>query len=417
VSANLGRRVVITGLGAVTPLGNDARSSWENVVAGVSTAGPITAFDTTGYPVTFACEAKGFDPAQWIHHKEARRMDRFAQMIVAAALQAQADAGLDIEREAERVGVSAGTSIGGVNTLSDCCDTVAGRHADRIRPFAIPALIPNGGAASVSIELGTRGPLGAQASSCAASKMAIGDGMDAIRLGRADVMFCGGGEAPITELGVAGYSALRALSRRNDDPEHASRPFDVDRDGFVIAEGSAILVLEELEHARKRGARIYAEALGYGVSSDAHHISEPDPTGRSPARAMQTAFADAGISPDEIDYINAHGTSTPVGDANETRVIKQALGEDTARKIPISSTKGATGHPLGAAGAIETVFCTLAIDEGVLPPTINYDTPDIECDLDYIPKEAREADVRIAVSNSFGLGGHNATIVLGRFSA
>jgi 3-oxoacyl-[acyl-carrier-protein] synthase II len=245
--------------------------------------------------------------------------------------------------------------------------------------------------------------------------MAIGDGLDAIRLGRADVMLCGGTEAPISRVGVAGFSAMRALSRRNDDPGAASRPFDADRDGFVMGEAGAVLVLEELEHAKARGAHVYAELLGYGVSSDAQHITEPDPTGEHPARAMRMAFTDAGIDPGEIDYINAHGTSTPLGDAAETRVIKMALGEEKARRTPISSTKGATGHCLGAAGGVEAMFCVLAVQEGVLPPTINYDTPDPECDLDYIPNEAREADVRVAVSNSFGFGGHNACIVLRRF--
>jgi 3-oxoacyl-[acyl-carrier-protein] synthase II len=407
--------VVITGLGAVTPLGNDVRSSWENLVAGRSGAGPITAFDTTGYVVRFACEAKGFDPAQWIEHRQARRMDRFAQMIVAAARQAQADAGLEIEKECDRIGVCVATGMGGLESLQDCCDTLIERGPDRVSPFSIAAIIPNMGAAWVSMELGTRGPLSSQCTACAASQMAIGDGMDAIRLGRAEVMLCGGSEAAITRVGVAGFSALRALSRRNDDPEHASRPFEADRDGFVMGEAGAVLVLEELGHARRRGAKIYAELLGYGVSSDAQHITEPDPTGQSPARAMRMAFADAGIEPAQIDYINAHGTSTPLGDASETRVIKQALGEDVARKIPISSTKGATGHCLGASGALEAIFCTLAVHEGVLPPTINYETPDPECDLDYIPNEAREADVRIAVSNSFGFGGHNASIVLRRF--
>jgi 3-oxoacyl-[acyl-carrier-protein] synthase II len=271
------------------------------------------------------------------------------------------------------------------------------------------------GAAWVSIELGTRGPLGSQCTACAASQMAIGEGLDAIRLGRAEVMLCGGADAAITRAGIAGFAALRALSRRNDDPAAASRPFDADRDGFVMGEAGAILVLEELEHAQKREAKVYAELLGYGVSSDAEHITEPDPTGQHPARAMKMAFADAGINPEEVDYINAHGTATPIGDASETRVIRRALGEDNACKTPVSSTKGATGHCLGAAGAVEAIFCTLAIHEGVLPPTINYDTPDPECDLDYIPNEARGVDIRIAVSNSFGFGGHNACLVLRRF--
>jgi 3-oxoacyl-[acyl-carrier-protein] synthase II len=305
--------------------------------------------------------------------------------------------------------------MGGMKSLEDCCDTLIERGPGRVNPFSLLAVIPNTGAAWVSIELGTRGPLSSSCTACAASQMAIGDGLDAIRLGRAEVMLCGGSDAAITRTGIAGFAAMRALSRRNDDPAAASRPFDADRDGFVMGEAGAILVLEELEHAQKRKAKVYAELLGYGVSSDAEHISEPDPTGEHPARAMKMAFADAGINPEEIDYINAHGTSTPRGDASETLVIKRALGEDNARKTPVSSTKGATGHCLGAAGALEAIFCTLAIHEGVLPPTINYDTPDPECDLDYIPNEAREADIGVAVSNSFGFGGHNACLVLRRF--
>jgi 3-oxoacyl-[acyl-carrier-protein] synthase II len=410
------RRVVITGLGAVTPLGNDVRSSWENLVAGRATAGPITAFDTTGFAVTFACEAKDFEPMQWIERKQARRMDRCAQMIVAAAHQARADAELEVEQECNRVGVSVATAMGGLKSFEDACETLIKRGPDRVNPFSIPAIIPNIGAAQVSIELGTTGPLSSQCTACAASTMAIGDGLDAIRLGRADVMLAGGSEAPITRVGIAGFSAMRALSQRNDDPEHASRPFEADRDGFVMGEAGAVLVLEELGHATQRGARIYAELVGYGVSSDAQHLTEPDSTGQSPARAMLMAFADAGISLDQIDYINAHGTSTPLGDASETRVIKRALGEHIARRVPVSSTKGATGHSLGASGAVEAIFCALAIHEGVLPPTINYEKPDPECDLDYVPNEARKADVGVAVSNSFGFGGHNASIVLRRFA-
>jgi 3-oxoacyl-[acyl-carrier-protein] synthase II len=409
------RRVVITGLGAVTPLGNDVRSSWENLVAGRSAAGPITAFDTTGYTVTFACEAKGFEPTQWLEPRQARRMDRFAQMIVAAARQAQADAELEIEKECDRIGASVASAMGGLKAFEGCYDTLVGRGPDRVNPFSIPAIIPNMGAAWVSIGLGTKGPLSSQCTACAASQMAIGGGLDAIRLGRAEVMLCGGSEAAITRVGVSGFAAMRALSRRNDDPQAASRPFEADRDGLVIGEAGAILVLEELEHARKREAKIYAELVGYGVSSDAQHITEPDPSGESPARAMRMALADAGINPEDVDYINAHGTSTPLGDASETKVIKRALGEQVARKVPISSTKGATGHCLGGSGALEAIFCTLAIHEGLLPPTINYETPDPECDLDYIPNEARQADVKVAVSNSFGFGGHNASIVLGRF--
>jgi 3-oxoacyl-[acyl-carrier-protein] synthase II len=414
-SLNGRRRVVITGLGAVTPLGKDVESTWEGLLAGRSGAGEITQFDSSRFSVHFACEVKDFDATEYIPFKQARRMDRFAHLIVAAARQAEADSGLEIEPEAARIGAAIATGIGGLKVFQDCHSELLERGPDRVNPFSIPEIIPNMGAAWVSMQLGTKGPLSSQCTACAASNMAIGDGLDAIRLGRADVMFCGGTEAPVTEVGIAGFSAMRALSRRNDDPEKASRPFDAGRDGFVMGEAGAVVVLEELEHAKARGAKIYAELLGYGVSSDAQHITEPDPSGVNPARSMTMAFGDAGIAPDEIDYINAHGTSTPLGDASETRVIKLALGEENARKTPVSSTKGATGHCLGAAGAVEAMFSILAIERGALPPTINYDEPDPKCDLDYIPNEAREADVRTAVSNSFGFGGHNATIVVRRF--
>jgi 3-oxoacyl-[acyl-carrier-protein] synthase II len=414
-SLNGRRRVVITGLGALTPLGKNVETSWENLVAGRSGAAEITQFDSSKYSVHFACEVKDFDPTEYIDRKQARRMDRFAHLIVAAARQAESDAGLDIARESDRIGASIATGIGGLKAFQDCHSELLERGPDRVNPFSIPEIIPNMGAAWVSMQLGTQGPLGSQCTACAASNMAMGDGLDAIRLGRADVMLCGGTEAPVTEVGIAGFSAMRALSRRNDEPEKASRPFDAQRDGFVMGEAGAVVVLEELEHAQARGAKIYAELLGYGVSSDARHITEPDPTGKNPARAMTMAFGDAGISPDEIDYINAHGTSTPLGDASETRVLKLALGEENARKTPVSSTKGATGHCLGAAGGVEAIFSILAVNRGMLPPTINYEDPDPECDLDYIPNEAREADVRTAVSNSFGFGGHNATIVVRRF--
>ncbi len=415
MSMNGRRRVVITGLGAVTPLGNDVETTWSNLLAGESGAGPITHFDHEDYPVHFACELKDFDPATWIDRKRARRMDRFAQMILAAARQAEADSGIDIAGETARVGASVATGIGGLQSYQDCYDTLITRGPDRVNPFAIPCIIPNMGAGWVSMELGTRGPLSSECTACAASNMAIGQGLDDIRLGRAEVMLCGGTEAAVNKVGIAGFGAMRALSRRNEDPKRASRPFDGERDGFVMGEAAAIVVLEELEHAKARGADIYAELSGYGLSSDATHITEPDPTGEHPARAMTNAFADAGIDPAEIDYINAHGTSTPLGDASETRVIKLAVGEEAARGIPISSTKGATGHCLGAAGAVEAMFTTLAIRDGKLPPTINYEVEDPECDLDYIPNESRDADVRVGVSNSFGFGGHNACIVLQRF--
>jgi len=406
------RRVVVTGMGAVTPLGNDIETTWANLLAGKSGAAPIEQFDASTYPVNFACELKDFDPKQWIDHKQARRMDRFAQMIVAAARQAEADSGFQVEPEAERVGASIATGIGGLQAFQDCYDILLARGPDRVNPFSIPQIIPNMGAAWVSMELGSRGPLSSQCTACAASNMAIGEASDMIRLGRADVVFAGGTEAGITPVGIAGFSAMRALSRRNEEPEKASRPFDAERSGFVMGEAGGVIVLEDLEHARDRGAKIYAELLGYGLSSDAAHITEPDPTGANPARAMTMAFRDAGISPQDIDYINAHGTSTPLGDASETKVIKLALGEENAQKTPVSSTKGATGHCLGASGAVEAIFSILAVNKNVLPPTINYETPDPRCDLDYIPNEAREADVKVAVSNSFGFGGHNACIVL-----
>jgi 3-oxoacyl-[acyl-carrier-protein] synthase II len=414
MSANGRRRVVITGMGAVTPLGNDVPTTWQNLLAGESGAAPITYFDSSDFMVHFACELKDFDPSQWIERKQARRMDRFAQIVIAAARQAEKDSGIDIEADADRVGASIATGIGGIKSFQECYDTLRDRGPDRVNPFAIPCIIPNMGAGWVSMELGTRGPLSSECTACAASNMAIGQGLDDIRLGRADVMLCGGTESAINQVGIAGFGAMRALSRRNDDPKRASRPFDAERDGFVMGEAGAVLVLEELERAKERGAKIYAEVVGYGLSSDAKHVTEPDPTGANPARAMKMAFADAGIDPGEVDYINAHGTSTPLGDAAETRVIKLALGEEKARATPISSTKGATGHCLGAGGAVEAIFSTLAIRDGKLPPTINYEVPDPECDLDYVPNVSRDADVRVAISNSFGFGGHNASIVLKR---
>ena len=415
MSMNGRRRVVITGMGAVSPLGNSVETTWENLTAGRSGAGEITAFDASEYPVHFACELKDFDPADWIEKKQVRRMDRFAQMIVVAAIQARDDSGLDIEADADRIGASIATGIGGLKAFQDCFETLLERGPDRVNPFSIPQIIPNMGAGWVSMYLGTRGPLSSQCTACAASNMAIGEAADAIRLGRADVMLAGGTEAGITRVGIAGFSAMRALSRRNDAPDEASRPFDAGRDGFVMGEAGAVVVLEDLERAKARGAKIYAELLGYGLSSDARHVTEPDPTGENPARAMKMAMGDAGVNPDEIDYINAHGTSTPLGDASETRVIKLALGEENARNTPVSSTKGATGHCLGAAGAIEAIFTMLAVNKDTLPPTINYDEPDPKCDLDYIPNEAREAPVTVGMSNSFGFGGHNACIVVREF--
>jgi 3-oxoacyl-[acyl-carrier-protein] synthase II len=412
-SLNGRRRVVVTGLGAVTPLGLDVESTWSSLLAGDSGAAEITQFDHSDYPVHFACEVKDFDATQWIDRKAARRMDRFTHLILAAARQAEADSGLEIAKEADRIGAAVATGIGGLQSFQDCYDQLRDRGPDRVNPFSIPAIIPNLGAGWVSIELGTRGPLLSECTACAASNMAIGDGTDEIRLGRADVMLCGGTEAAVTQVGIAGFGAMRALSRRNDDPARASRPFDAERDGFVMGEAGAMIVLEELEHAKARGAKIYAEVGGYGLSSDAKHITDPDPTG--PVTAFKMALGEAGVSTDEIDYVNAHATSTPVGDTSETQMLKYALGEENAYRTPVSGTKGATGHCLGAAGAIEATFTILAIRDGKLPPTINYEVEDPTCDLDYVPNEARDADVKVAVSNSFGFGGHNACVVFRRF--
>jgi 3-oxoacyl-[acyl-carrier-protein] synthase II len=398
----------------VSPLGNTVADSWRALIAGESGAGPITRFDASDFPVRFACEVTGFDSTNYVDARASRRMDRCTHLALAAARQAEADSGLDVAAVGERAGVALATAMGGVGSFEDAVRQLEERGPDRLSAFRIVQIIPNLSAGWVSIELGTRGPLLTEATACAASNMAIGDALDAIRLGRADVMFCGGTEAPVTPLAVSGFAAMRAISRRNDDPTGASRPFDRDRDGFVIGEGAAMLVLEELGHAHARGATIYAELLGYGVSSDAGHVSDPDPTGENPARAMRMAFDDAGIDAADVGYVNAHGTSTPAGDAGETRVLKRALGHEKAQRTPTSSTKGATGHPLGAAGAVEAVFTVLALQRGILPPTINQVTPDPDCDLDYVANEARAEQVDVAVSNSFGFGGHNSCVVFGR---
>jgi 3-oxoacyl-[acyl-carrier-protein] synthase II len=411
------RRVVITGLGMVSPLGNDVQTSWSRLLAGESGAGEITAFDHTDYNVHFACELKEFDPTTWIDRKAARRMDRFAQMIIAAARQAEQDSGVDISEAPDRYGASIATGIGGLHSYQECYHVLLTKGPDRVSPFSIPSIIPNMGAGWVSIELGTKGPLMSECTACAASNMAIGDAFDMIRAGRADVMFAGGTEAPITEVGIAGFDAMRALSRRNDEPVRASRPFDNARDGLVMGEAAAVVVLEELERAQARGAHIYAEFVGYGMSSDAAHMTEPDPTGKSPARAMAMALQDAGVEPSEVGYVNAHATSTPLGDAAETRVIKIAFGEHARNGLAVSSTKGATGHCFGAAGAVEAVFTTLAVVDRKAPPTINFEERDPDCDLDYVPNESRDVpDLTVAMSNSFGFGGHNASIVVRAFS-
>lgn len=411
------RRVVVTGLGMVSPIGRSVDESWAALLAGRGGSGPISRFDATEFPVRIACEVADFDAADYVDQKTARRMDRCSHLVVAAARQAEADARLDAAAVGERAGVAVGSALGGVASFEDAVLQIERRGPSRVNPFAIVQTLPNLPAGWVSIELGTRGPLLAQSTACAASNMALGDGLDAIRLGRADVMFCGGTEAPITATAVAAFAAMRALSRRNDDPATASRPFDRDRDGFVMAEGAAVVVLEELEHALRRGAPIYAELAGYGISSDAHHVSDPDPVGLNPARALRMALSDAGIEPAAVGYVNAHGTSTPAGDQAETRVLRAALGEENASRTPISSTKGATGHTLGAAGAVEAVFTVLALHRGTLPPTINQHNADPECSLDYIANEPRDRQVDVAISNSFGFGGHNTAVTFRRWQA
>jgi 3-oxoacyl-[acyl-carrier-protein] synthase II len=409
------RRVVVTGVGALTPLGNDAETFWDNLVAGESGAAEISHFDATPFPVDFACEVKGFDPRTWIDAKRARRMDRFAQMVVAAARMAELDAKLDIAAEREQTGVAVATGIGGLRSFQECHTTILERGPERANPFSIPSILPNMGAAWISMELGTQGPLMSQCTACAAANMALGDALDSIRLGRSEVMLAGGTEAGIAEVGIAGFSAMRALSRRNDDPKRASRPFDLERDGFVMGEAAAIIVLESLEHALARDAKIYAELTGYGLSSDAHHMTEPDPTGLQPARAIANAMADAGVGPADVDHVNAHATSTPVGDSSETRILKRAFGEERAYEIPISAIKGATGHCLGASGAIEAIAAIFAVQRDVLPPTINLEHPDPECDLDYVPNTSRAHETNVAISHNFGFGGHNAALVFRKY--
>jgi 3-oxoacyl-[acyl-carrier-protein] synthase II len=406
------RRVVVTGIGAVNALGLNVEEFADGLRAGRSGGAPISRFDASDAPVRIACEVKGFDPTTVLDRKTARRTDRYAHLAVAAAREAIDDAKLEIAAEADRIGASIGSGIGGLETLYTAHEHIFTKHTlDRFSPFWVPALIPNMGAAFVSIELGTRGPLVASCTACAASAMAVGDAVMYIRHGMADVMLAGGSEAAVTPMGVGGFAGMRALSTRNDDPAAASRPFDVGRDGLVIGEGAAVLVLEELAHAKARGARILAELTGYGLSSDASHVTEPDPTGVNPARAITMALGDAGRSPDEVDYVNAHATSTPVGDTAEARVLHRVFGEQVMQ-VPVSSTKSMTGHMLGAAGATEAVVCVLAITRGFLPPTINLDEPDPSCPLDHIPNVSRAATPRVTISNGFGFGGHNACLVI-----
>ncbi len=411
------RRVVVTGIGAVTPLGNDAPTTWDRMVAGVSGAGPITRFDASDHTVRIAAELKGFDPEEHFPRRELRRLDPFSQYFLVAVREALADAGLSFgedSEEAYRAGVVAGVGFGGMQSFIEEIDVLHSRGPDRVSPVGVPKIIPNIAAGLASIEHHLMGPVTCVVTACAASANAIGDAAELIRRGAADVMLAGGSEAGITDYAMAAFAKARALSTRNDDPARASRPFDAERDGFLMGEGAGVLVLEERERALARGAEVYGEILGYGSSADAYHITLPRPGGTGPARAMQAALADAGLEAEAIDYVNAHGTSTPANDVTETSAIKIALGEDVARRVAISSTKSMTGHMLGAAGAVEAIACLMAIRFGVAPPTINYETPDPECDLDYVPNEAREIDIRYAMSNNFGFGGHNAVLVLGR---
>ena len=411
------RRVVVTGLGAVTPLGVGVRSTWDAVLAGTSGVGPITRFDAKDFSTTIAAEVEGFDPEQFIDRKEIKRMDPFIHYAMAAAHMAMEDAGLVIDAElGPKVGVYMGSGLGGLSTLERYHQAYMEGGPRKISPFFITMLISNLAPGHIAMRYGAKGPNVAMSTACAASSHATGEGMHAIRSGVCDVVIAGGAEATITPLGLGGFCSMKALSTRNDDPGAASRPFDKDRDGFIMGEGSTILILEELEHARNRGAKIYAELVGYGASADAHHVTAPAPGGEGAVRAMTAALADAGVPASAIDYINAHGTSTPYNDLFETMAIKTVFG-DRAKSIAVSSTKSMTGHLLGASGAIEGMFCTLALQEGVIPPTMNYKTPDPECDLDYVPNAPRRQAIRYAMSNSFGFGGTNSVLLFGRFEA
>ncbi|MCX6025636.1 MAG: beta-ketoacyl-ACP synthase II [Chloroflexi bacterium] len=407
------RRVVVTGMGCITPLGNDVASTWDGVCSGRSGVGPITLFDASDLETQFAAEVKGFDPVAHFGRKDARRMDRFTQFAMVAALQAVAAARLQItDANRDEIGAYIGTGIGGVATLIEGVETLRTSGARRVSPFLVPLMLPDSGGAQVAIHLGIRGPNLAIVSACATGTNAIGEAVEVIRRGAAQVMLAGGAEAGIVRVALAGFDVMNALSRRNDAPERASRPFDLHRDGFVAAEGAGVLVLESFEHARARGAEILGEVLGYGVNNDAHHISAPSEDGSGAARCLSLALKDSGLTPTEIGYINAHGTSTPLNDRSETAAIKRAFGQ-AAYQTPVSSTKSMTGHLLGAAGGIEAIFSLLAIRDGLLPPTINYETPDPDCDLDYVPNRARRTAIRHAMSNSFGFGGHNACLVFG----
>jgi len=414
---NNDRRVVITGLGAITPLGNDVETFWSNLKNGVSGIRAIDAFDTAAYDCRIGGQVRGFDPKPFFKNpKDLRRTDRFTQLAMAAAKMALDNSGIDTEKldRRDRFGVIVSTGIGGLKTLQEQLTILLTKGPSRTSPFTIPMLISNMASGVISMEFDLHGPNFCIVTACATSNNAIGESWRIIKFGDADIFLAGGSEAGIVEIGLAGFSAMKALSTRNDEPERASRPFDRDRDGFVISEGAGVVVVEELEHAKARGAKIYCEIIGYGMSADAYHMTAPPPDGEGAARAMQLALEHARISPDQVDYINAHATSTDIGDICETRAIKHVFGDD-AYKVAISSTKSMTGHLLGGAGGVEMAACALAIRDSVIPPTINLENPGKECDLDYTPNVARERKVRVAVNNSFGFGGHNATLVASVF--
>src|SRR5919198_1522494 len=409
------KRVVITGLGAVTPIGNDARSTWEAAVAGRSGIDWIRAFDASEFPVRVAAEVKDFDPGGLAPQKELRRLDRNVVLALGAAKEAVADAGLN-GYDPMRVGITFGSAIGGLIGIMEQGDVLRERGADRVSPYFIPSVLVDSASGQLAISLGIRGPNYAPVSACATGSHAVGEGAEIIRRGDADAILAGGTEACIHPLILAGFTAMRGLAAESEDPPKASRPFDATRAGFVMGEGACVLVLEELESAKARGAQIYAEVLGYGTSNDAYHMAAPEPEAIGVAVMMKAALERAGVEPERVGYINAHGTSTPLGDAAETKAIKDVFG-DHAYRLAVSSTKSVMGHCFGAAGAIEAMMCVLAVRDGVLPPTINYREPDPTCDLDYVPNESREADVEVALSNAMGLGGHNACVLVGRFSA
>ncbi len=410
------RRVVVTGVGLVIPTGIGVKAAWQNVCAGKSGIGPLTRFDTKGFETKIAGEVEGFNPDQYIDKKEIKKMDLFIQYALAATAEAIDDSGLKIRAEnGERVGVIVGTGLGGLPTIEKYHSVLLERGPGRITPFFIPMLIANLASGQIAIRFGAKGPNTCVVTACATGAHCIGDAFRAIHYGDADAIIAGGTEANITPLTIGGFNAMKALSTRNDDPEKASRPFEKNRDGFVVGEGAGILILEEMESAVKRGAKVYAEIVGFGYNGDAYHITAPPDDGEGAARCMKMAMKDAGMKPEDIDYINAHGTSTLLNDLTETRAIKTVFG-DNAKKVPISATKSMTGHLLGAAGSTEAIFSILAIRDGIIPPTINYEEPDPECDLDYVPNVAREKALRVTMSNAFGFGGTNATLIFRKFS-